>query len=244
MPLARTVTRAPARSARPAPRRRAGGQPTKATTVLDELRAEIVRGAHVPGEKLRLEHLAPRFGVGRTPLREACCRLAAEGLVTIEDQRGFRVAGISRTDLLDLTRTRQQVEPLALRASIQRGDAAWEGEVTAALHRLHRAGQAPRRAAQLDERWEHEHGRLHAELRGACDSLLLLRFCATLFEQGERYRRLAAAYGQPTRDIDGEHTSLVRAALDRDAERACALLVEHIALTTERVLACHPALHA
>src|SRR5690606_1929095 len=63
---------------------------TKASAVLDRLRAEIVHGIRPPGEKLRLEHLAPRYGVGRTPLREACCRLAAEGLVTIEDQRGFR----------------------------------------------------------------------------------------------------------------------------------------------------------
>jgi DNA-binding GntR family transcriptional regulator len=71
---------------------------------------------------------------------------------------------------------------------------------------------------------------------------LLLRFCSTLFDLGERYRRLAAAYGQPSRDIHAEHAALVRAAIDRDAERACALLVEHIALTAERVLACHPAL--
>lgn len=215
---------------------------TKASTVLDRLRAEIVHGTHPPGEKLRLEHLAPSYGVGRTPLREACCRLAAEGLVTIEDQRGFRVAPISRRDLLDLTRTRQQIEPLALRASIQHGNVAWEGEVTAALHRLERSGSPPPEGGDLDDAWEREHGRLHAVLLSACDSPLLLRFCATLFEQSERYRRLAAAYGQPSRDIGAEHRALVRAALERDTERACALLVEHIARTTERVLAVHPSL--
>lgn len=215
---------------------------TKVSEVLDQLRAEIVHGQLPPGEKLRLEHLAPRFGVGRTPLREACCRLASEGLVTIEDQRGFRVAAISRRDLLDLTRTRQQLEPLALRSSIARGDLAWEGEVTGALHRLTRAGAPARAGGALDDTWEREHGRLHAALLAACDSPWLLRFHATLFEQSERYRRLAAAYGQPTRDIAGEHAALVRAALARDSERACALLIEHIAATAERVLAGHPAL--
>ncbi|MBX3156443.1 MAG: GntR family transcriptional regulator [Deltaproteobacteria bacterium] len=214
---------------------------SKVTEVLDRLRTEIVHGRLPPGEKLRLEHLAPRFGAGRTPLREACCRLVAEGLVTTEDQRGFRVATISRDDLLDLTRTRQQIEALALRASIQHGDLAWEGEVTAALHRLQRLG-APAKQGQLDEAWEREHGRLHGVLLAACRSPQLLRFHAILFEQSERYRRLAAAYGQPARDIGGEHAALVRAALARDAERACALLVEHIALTSERVLACYPGL--
>jgi GntR family transcriptional regulator, carbon starvation induced regulator len=222
-------------------------EPTLASSVLDRLRADIVYGRLAPGEKLRLEHLAVSYDVGRTPLREACCRLASEGLVTIVDQRGFRVTPISRADLIDLTRTRQQIETLALRASIARGDLAWEGEVTAALHRLTRLSKpsstrgAP---ARLDDTWESEHGRLHSALLSACDSPWLLRFHSLLFDQSERYRRLATAYGQPERDIDGEHVALVRAALDRDAERACALLTEHIAKTTDRVLAAHPALAA
>ncbi|MBX3214514.1 MAG: FCD domain-containing protein [Labilithrix sp.] len=222
-------------------------EPTLASSVLDRLRADIVYGRLGPGEKLRLEHLAVTYDVGRTPLREACCRLASEGLVTIVDQRGFRVTPISRADLIDLTRTRQQIETLALRASIFRGDLAWEGEVTAALHRLTRLSKpsggrgAPPR---LDDTWESEHGKLHAALLSACDSPWLLRFHSLLFDQSERYRRLATAYGQPERDIDGEHVALVRAALERDAERACALLTEHIARTTDRVLAAHPALAA
>jgi GntR family transcriptional regulator, carbon starvation induced regulator len=214
---------------------------TKASTVLDRLRLDIVNGRFAPGEKLRLEHLAPRFGVGRTPLREACFRLTAEGLVTSEDQRGFRVAAISRAELLDLTRCRQQLETLALRASIQRGGPAWEVEVSAALLGLKRAG-APGRKGALDDAWEREHTRLHRALRSACGSPALMRICDSLSDQTERYRRLAAAYGQPSRDIPNEHAAIVRAALDRDEERACALVVEHIARTTERVLAGHPAL--
>jgi DNA-binding GntR family transcriptional regulator len=94
----------------------------------------------------------------------------------------------------------------------------------------------------LDDAWEDAHGRLHAALLAACGSPWLLRFHALLFDQSERYRRLASAYGQPARDIDGEHRALVHAALARDAERACALLTEHIARTTDTVLAGHPAL--
>jgi GntR family transcriptional regulator, carbon starvation induced regulator len=245
--------------------------PTLASTVVDRLRAEIVQGSFSPGEKLRLEHIAARYGVGRTPLREACCRLVAEGLVSIVDQRGFRVSPISHADLLDLTRTRQQLESLALRSSITRGGLAWEAEVSAALQRLQgvsrstgrrapsvepargtRGGgkdEAPlrqRRAGPLevDREWEEAHGGFHAALLGACDSPWLLRFHALLFGQSERYRRLstATARGAPQRDVAGEHEALARAALDRDIERACALLVEHIARTTERVLALPSAL--
>ncbi|MCU0685114.1 MAG: GntR family transcriptional regulator [Polyangiaceae bacterium] len=226
------------------PARAALGEPTLASAVVDRLREGIVRGVLAPGEKLRLEHLAARYGVGRTPLREACCRLAAEGLVTIEDQRGFRVTPVSRADLLDLTRTRQHLETLALRASLLQGDVAWEGEVAAALHRLLRAERGGAGGAALDDAWEREHAALHRVLLSACGSAHLLRFHGMLFDQSERYRRLAQAYGQPERDVDGEHRALVKAALERDAERACALLTEHIARTTDRVLECHPALAA
>ncbi|NVJ22086.1 MULTISPECIES: GntR family transcriptional regulator [Myxococcus] len=226
-----------------APSRIAGlaSEPTLTSTVVDRIRNDILRGVLPPGEKLRLEHLAPRYAVGRTPLREACCRLASEGLVTIEDQRGFRVVPISRADLLDLTRTRQQLDTLALRGAMARGDISWEGEVTAALHRLLRRTPASSDGT-LDDDWEAEHGRFHATLLGACDSPWLLKFCATLFDQSERYRRLAVSHGRHARDIEEEHTALVRATLARDAERACALLVEHIARTTELVLAAHPGL--
>ncbi len=228
-------------AARPSP-----GAPTKVSEILDQLRTEIVHGRLAPGEKLRLEHLAPRFGSGRTPLREACCRLVAEGLVTSEDQRGFRVAAISRADLVDLTRTRQQIEAIALRTAIQHGDAAWEQAVTAALHRLLAAGSPSVKSRKLGERlndvWEQEHARFHTALLSACGSPMLMRFHVQLFDQTERYRRLAAAYGQPHRDIHGEHAAIVKAAIERDQERAVALLVEHLAATTERVLAGHPAL--
>ncbi|ATB46199.1 GntR family transcriptional regulator [Corallococcus macrosporus] len=229
-----------------APSRIRGGpvsEPTLASAVLDRLRGDILHGLLAPGEKLRLEHLAPRYGVGRTPLREACCRLASEGLVTIEDQRGFRVAPISRADLLDLTRTRQQLEPLALRAAIAQGDIAWEGEVAAALHRLQRRAPASG-SGTLDDTWEQEHARFHSALLSACGSPWLLKFHATLFDQTERYRRLAQAYGKAGRHVENEHAALVKAALERDAERACALLTEHIARTTELVLAAHPGLRA
>ncbi len=204
--------------------------------MVDTLRSMIVDGRLAPGEKLKLEHLAVDFGVGRSPLREACNRLAAEGFITIADQRGFRVAGISRAELIDLMRTRQQVEGLALRAAIAHGDIVWEGEVTGALHRLLRA-RAPVKPGPLDAGWEREHARLHQLLLSACPSPLLLRFCRSLSDQAERYRRLAAAYGQPARQLDHEHQALVAAALARDAERAVALLVEHLARTTDNILA-------
>lgn len=210
------------------------------TAVLDQLRADILAGVLAPGEKLRLEHLTTRYGSGRTPLREACSRLAAEGLVLASEQRGFRVAPISREDLNDLTLTRQRIETLALRDAIAHGDALWEARVSAALARV---SATPRhRRGVSSEAWQEHHRELHAALLSACASPWLLRFHALLYDQSERYRRLSEVVGGATRDVECEHAELVRAALERDAERACALLTEHLAKTKDLVLRGHPGL--
>ena len=77
---------------------------TDASMITERLRSEIVSGALAPGSKLKLVPLAARYDVSRGPVREAASRLAAEGLIVIEDQRGFRVTPISRADLLDVTK--------------------------------------------------------------------------------------------------------------------------------------------
>ncbi|MFX5785409.1 GntR family transcriptional regulator, partial [Acinetobacter baumannii] len=77
-----------------------------------------------------------RYGIGATAIREALSRLVSDGLVESEDQRGFAVASISREDLIDLTNTRMDVEGLALRRSIERGDVEWEVNIVSSFHRL------------------------------------------------------------------------------------------------------------
>src|SRR5882757_6335797 len=96
------------------------------------LHADIVKAKLRPGEKMHVERLRETYGVGATPLREALSKLSSLDLVTAEGQRGFRVAPVSIANLLDITRTRAWVEALALRASVARGDRAWDAEVLAA----------------------------------------------------------------------------------------------------------------
>ena len=68
--------------------------PTRAEWVDSMLRRAIVHGELAPGEKLYAERLAEQWGVSATPLRETFQRLAGEGLVIIEPQRGARVAPV------------------------------------------------------------------------------------------------------------------------------------------------------
>ncbi|UPJ64483.1 GntR family transcriptional regulator [Bradyrhizobium sp. 191] len=80
--------------------------------------------------------LAAQYNVSLSAVREALARLAAEGLLDWEDHRGYRVASISADDLIDLTQTRIDLESLALRRAIARGDDTWKKKVSDALTAL------------------------------------------------------------------------------------------------------------
>lgn len=213
---------------------------TEASLLTDRLRRDILRGDVAPGAKLKLVRLAERYAVSRGPLREAASRLASEGLVEIEDQRGFRVAAISRADLLDVTRTRQQIECLALRDAIARGDLAWEGRVMASCHVLERVT-----GGEDADAFAQHHRAFHESLVAACPSRYLLDFRERLYALTARYRNLAAegyAARRAERDIAGEHQALAEAVVARRADTACALLAEHIDATAQTLLSAYPEL--
>ncbi|HET9042345.1 MAG TPA: GntR family transcriptional regulator, partial [Burkholderiales bacterium] len=95
---------------------------TLATVICDRLRGDILSGRREPGAKIRLEDLKSEFGVSWSPIREALSRLAAEGLVLAEEQRGYRVAPASKADLTEVLKLRVMLETMALRAAIEKGD--------------------------------------------------------------------------------------------------------------------------
>jgi DNA-binding GntR family transcriptional regulator len=223
----------PAVAAPPEP---AGSPDTQATAVYRRLRADILDGTLAPGLRLKVQHLAATYGAGPAPLREALAQLAAEGLARRIEQRGFRVAEADPAGFAGLIRSRCLVEALALRESIARGDAAWEDSVLLAdrrLARLPRSLEDGRFVA--NPAWEAAHRAFHHALIAACDAAPLLGFCDRLREEADRYRALASAVAYPGRDVAKEHAAIAEATLDRDADRAGALLADHLASTGEFV---------
>ena len=218
-----------------------GGARTLASAVYGRLRADVLACQYQPGEKLRIADLAKSFGVSAVAVREALSRLVADGLVVAEDQRGFRVSKLSLSDLLDVTRTRIELECLALRRSIARGDATWRAGLERAWRDLE---ETPHLAPGTDDRhhegWSAAHGRFHAALVAACGLEWLLRFRRTLFEQSERYRRLSLTVTRTDRDTKGEHRLIYEAAMAGDAETAARELATHFERTASMIVAAYP----
>ncbi len=206
--------------------------PSLTASVAIQIRAAILDGTYPPGARLRLDELRRAYDVSLSPLREALTRLAAEDLVQITDQRGYQVTPVSAENLREVTVLRTQLETTALQESLRRGDDAWEDALVAAYHRLHRLESDGQRA----EGWEKAHRAFHLTLFAACGMPLLLRFCGSLHDLSDRYRRLFLARHAPDANVPAEHQAIFEAAMARDAERAAQILTRHLERTGRNVM--------
>jgi GntR family carbon starvation induced transcriptional regulator len=209
-----------------------------AQDLLERLRADIVRNVFEPDTKLKFAELTKVYGLGIGTLREALSQLISEGLVILEAGRGFRVAPVSRADLLEVTEHYVEFETRALADAIARGDDEWESRIVASFHRLSLVEELPwtERMRRHGE-WVERHRAFHAALVAACDGQWLLRLRALMFQQLERYRflsKLGRERGRNTKMI--EHRAIMDATLARDAKRATRLLDRHIRETSDAAL--------
>jgi DNA-binding GntR family transcriptional regulator len=201
------------------------------------LRDDIVEGRLAPGEKLRVEHLKHRYGVGAGTLREAITRLASDALVVAEGQRGFRVSPITIEDLQDLTTLRLHIEIEALRQSIRHGDAAWRAAVEGAWAKLSAVEQPLTPATRPC--WEVLNTQFHDALIAAGASPWTFKVLRLLSRHGERYRRYAIALPDNTRDVHAEHRLIVEMALAGQEARAALALEAHIRATPDQLIDAH-----
>jgi len=202
------------------------------------LRNDILKSALAPGLQLKLDILKAHYGFSSSPLREALNRLVAEGLVLMEDRRGFFVAPISINDINEITRLRCLLEPEALSNSIENGDDAWEAQIIASYYRLERAqnrltGEAPYIS---DNEWASLHHEFHDSLIAACEYKKLLQMRTILFYQAQRYWHTWANANPKPINRGSNHNKLREAVLDRDAPRSSSLIKRHISQTTEIVV--------
>ncbi len=206
---------------------------SRTEAVYERLRDDILAGVLTPGDRLRFADLNDRYGASMGVIREALYRLTEQGLVTSETQLGFRVTSLSAHDLLDLTEARCTVEGLALERAIEHGTVEWESALLAAHHALTRTQQTHSTGVGLSSGWSSAHERFHSALIANCPNIRLKSLASTLRASGEVYRHWTVEYDD--RDTAGEHQALCEAALARETNRACRLLVEHL-IETARLL--------
>ena len=208
--------------------------PTQASSVYDRIQHDILTGHLKPGERLRLKDLIEVYETGNSPLREALNRLSSNGLVVREENRGFSVPHASLSELEELIRARCWLEEIALRESIANGDEEWEERIVLAFHWLRQAWESrklDRKGDQSD--WANRHKSFHLTMLSACNSQILLEYCDQLQARTYRYRNLAEVVEyRELHELD-EHAALLDAVLERNVDKALALLHQHFKVTLD-----------
>ena len=201
---------------------------TRGEGVYAVLRSDLLNGVLCPGAKLRMVELANRFEVSQSVVREALTRLAEQGLVVATPQRGFRVRELSVKDIAGLTESRVEIESVALRLAIERGDVMWETQIVAAHHLLERTPVLDDNGKVLED-WVVNHLDFHQALTAGCNNARLQDVVRGLRESAELYRRWWWALATDRRrDVAAEHRLLKDLTLARRANAAVETLAYHI----------------
>ena len=197
--------------------------PTAQAFVLTQLRRAISAGEFVPGQPLRQDALAKRFGVSRVPLREAFKVLESEGQVVYEPHRGHKVATLSLDDLLEVYRLRQLLETEAARSALKTVPSP---SVLQALH--HAAAEVETASAAGDLlRMTEANRRFHFVLVEAAGMPRLDRIVQVLWDATEAYRFVYYGVESNRERVEREHLLIIEAFEQRDAASLIRLLDEH-----------------
>ena len=201
------------------------------------LEAEILDGTYEPGSHLMQEEICARFGVSRTPVREALRKLQAQNLVDLIPNKGARIRVITLSELGEVYAVRAELEgyaaSLAATAVSRDQVAALESiqaqlEAAVAALRLP-AAQRPAEGftnAQLTRFNEEFHG----VIRGVAGNALLDRLVADLqkrFPKDYVWKTIRSADQIETINV-AEHRRILEALRRNDTEAARSAMSEHV----------------
>jgi DNA-binding GntR family transcriptional regulator len=210
---------------------------TKADDVALELEQAIVSGELAPGTVLRQDSLSARYGVSRTPIREALRRLAALGLVSFEPNRGVRVRTLTRAELREAFLIRAELESLATEVAAERITRADLDELEAIEDRfagltdeLRRGGRPADRRAGLVTEWVRANHAFHDVIYRVADLPMVERIA-----KGARYSGSAVWAPSDAGALDElyganerQHRALLDALAAGSPTGARALAREHV----------------
>lgn len=198
--------------------------------LVPRMRDMIIGGELAPGAKIPEQAIAERFGVSRTPLREALKALAAEGIVTLHPNRGATVATITAEQVGELFPIMGALEALAGELACQR---ATDADI--------------RRVRQMHERMQAHYRRrdrgayiklnqaIHEALFEIAANQALTQMYRALMMRIHSIRYIARKSPDRWREAMDDHEAIVEALEGRDGKRLARVLAEHLAHKAEMV---------
>jgi DNA-binding GntR family transcriptional regulator len=216
-------------------------EPIALTSYADEiafrLEAEILDGAYAPGSHLMQEEICTRFGVSRTPVREALRKLQAQNLVDLIPNKGARIRTITLSELTEVYAVRAELEGYA--ASLAAPE--FSGEHAAALESVQAQLESvvtmlgtpqPRQAGEsvINAQLTRFNEEFHGVIRAVAGNGLLDRMVSDLqkrFPKDYVWKTIESAELIETINVT-EHRRIFEALVRKDAEAARAAMTAHV----------------
>lgn len=180
----------------------------------------IDSGIYRPGSRLVESELAERFGVSRTPIREALQRLETQSLLT-RDGRSLIVASLDHAQMAELYAVRQELEGLAARLAAQH--AATE-EIAVLRHMV----EQDRALLKDPEALARANRRFHHQIHLASHNRYLVQQLDLVYRSMALMARTSLAAAGRGEDAMAEHEAIVQAIAERDGDRAANALKAHL----------------
>lgn len=195
------------------------------------VREKIVTLELAPLSVIDEKALGEELGLGRTPIREALHRLAAEDLVFVAPRRGMFVADISITDLQKIFEMRMVLEGFCARLAAQRVTRDQLTRIEATVHDLEHAPAGDSKVLMsIDERF-------HSLLYQAADNKFLAQTLERLHALSLRLWYLVLDRLGDVRGAMEQHIEIAAALKVGDEEQAAVLLQQHIAEFQQKIRA-------
>lgn len=194
------------------------------------LRGLITGGELAPGEKIPEQRLCERFGVSRTPLREALKVLASEGIVTLRPNRGAVVSALTLKELDEVFPVMGALEALS-------GEIACRhitDEEVAAIQSLHETMVGHWRAGELQPYFRLNQ-QIHEAILDATRNETLKSLYRSLAGRLLTARYIANMSAKRWAEAVAEHEAILQCLSSRDGDKLADILKRHLANKLETV---------
>jgi DNA-binding GntR family transcriptional regulator len=214
------------------------GEPTLLSErIRNALTDEIACGNLAAGSALDEQQLADRYGVSRTPVREALRQLAVSGLAEMRPRRGVIVAKVTPEQVMDLFETMAEIEAICVRLATYRMTPLERSR----LLRIHEETAAAVQRGDIDS-YDGLNRQFHEAIYQATHNGFLVEQARQVRTRLNAFRRTQLRHGDRLTRSREEHDEVMRAIAQGDGEEAARRMRAHMlnaASALDRYLAAH-----
>jgi len=202
---------------------------TRSEDLREKIDEDIATGVFPPGSRLDETELAARFGVSRTPVREALIQLASTGIIEMRSRRGAIVPELAPYRLVEMFEVMAELEEMCGRLAARRMSDEEHHDLVLAHH----ACEVALKDEDPDAYYQRNEIFHHVIYAGSHNSFLADQ-ASMLHKRLHPYRRLQCRVRGRMRTSFAEHQRIVDAILAGDAELTAESLRVHVLIQGER----------